>query len=73
MEPKKTSNINAVVPDELKKELREAVSLMGMTESSFLRGAAEALIFVVKNRGTLTLPIRLMTVAEQNRRDGMKM
>ena len=73
MEPKKTSQIYAMVPDELKKELREAVSTIGMTESSFLRACSESLILVVKNRKTLTLPIRLLTLEEQDRRVGMKM
>lgn len=67
MEPKKTSQIYAMLPDGVKIELREPVRSVGMSESAFLRACAEALIVAVRDKERISLPVLLVTVGRETR------
>lgn len=67
--PKKTTNISARVPDNLKESFRESLAHVGFTEAFFVRACAEALIHHKMSGEDLVLPVRLQTV---QRRDTLK-
>jgi len=67
-DPKKTTNIYARVPDELKQDFKRALARLEFSEAFFMRAAAEALIKLTDSGEDLALPIRLMTVQEKQKR-----
>jgi len=68
VEPKKTFQIYYRVPETIKAEFKRALKRRGLTEALFLRASAEALIHLDHTNEDLSLPIRLLTVQERQRR-----
>ena len=68
MEPKKTVQIYTRVPETIKTDFKRALKRRGLTEALFLRASAEALIHLDHTNEDLSLPIRLLTVQERQRR-----
>ena len=68
MEPKKTVQIYTRVPDVIKSDFKRALKRRGLTEAFFLRAAAEAFIILDRSGEDMSLPIRLLTVQERQRR-----
>lgn len=69
MEPKKTVQIYTRVPDVIKSDFKKALKKRGITEAFFLRAAAEALIYLDRSKEDMSLPIRLLTVQERQKRN----
>ena len=68
MEPKKTQNVHARIPDPLKEDFKHAVKQLGFSEAFFVRAAVEAVIELTKSGEDLALPIRLVTVQKRRRK-----